>query len=127
MTAQDIALIKTMGFDHVRFPIAAEPILNPTHPGQLPREYMARLDREVQTILDNDLAVIIDIHPGTPFKKALADSDASVEAFVSFWSALAGNFSKFDAERVFFEVLNEPEIQNPKRLRLAWTNKSGRV
>jgi endoglucanase len=115
MTAQDIALIKTMGFDHVRFPIAAEPILNPANPWQLPLEYIARLNREVQAMLDLDLAVIIDIHSGAPFKKALAVSDDNVDAFVSFWTALAENFSRFDAGLVFFEILNEPEIQNPKR------------
>jgi len=104
-----------MGFDHVRFPIAAEPILNPADPGHLPQAYLARIDREVQALLDLELAVIIDIHPGAPFKKDLATSDKSVEAFCAFWAALATHFSRFDAESVFFEVLNEPEMQDPKR------------
>ena len=114
MTDRDIALIRDMGFDHVRFPIAAEPILFLASPRELPSVYMARLDREVQKLLDHDLAVIIDIHPGTPFKKRLAANGNSVKAFVSFWEGLAGHFSKFTPERVFFEVLNEPEICNPR-------------
>jgi endoglucanase len=115
MSGADIALIKSMGFDHVRFPLAPEPILNAADPGRLPPEYMARLDLVVQTILDHDLAAIIDIHPETKFKKRLALDDAVVEAFVTFWEALAAHFSKFDSERIFFEVLNEPEIRDPKR------------
>ncbi len=104
-----------MGFDHVRFPIAPEPILKAARPPKLPVKYIARLDRQIQAMLDHDLAVIIDIHPGTPFKKALGAKDRNVAAFVAFWSALAGHFSKYDPERVFFEVLNEPEICDGKR------------
>jgi hypothetical protein len=115
MTAKDIALIKSMGFDHVRFPIAPEPILKTSRPPKLPVKYMARLEGHIQRMLDQDLAVIVDIHPETAFKKALAANDRKAATFVSFWGALAGRFSKFDSERVFFEVLNEPEIRDNKR------------
>jgi endoglucanase len=115
ITAEDMLLIKSVGFDHVRFPIAPEPILNEDDPTQLPSEYLARLDHEIQLLLEQDLAVIVDLHPEAAFKKALAHSDARVEAFISFWETLAAHFSKFDPERVLFEVLNEPEIHDPKR------------
>jgi len=49
---EDVALIKSMGFDHVRFPIAPEPILNPASPGQLPADYMVLLDRTVQALTE---------------------------------------------------------------------------
>jgi hypothetical protein len=114
MNDGDLELIARMGFDHVRFPIAAEPILNPANPAQLPAEYMARLDREVQTLLDQGLAVIIDLHPETKFKKWIAAGEANGAAFVAFWGALARHFSKFDSAMVFFEVLNEPEVHNSK-------------
>ena len=50
-----------------------------------------------------------------PFKKRLGVDDAHVSAFVMFWEAFAAHFSKFDPERVFLEVLNEPEIHDIKR------------
>ncbi|HEY0256912.1 MAG TPA: cellulase family glycosylhydrolase [Candidatus Methylacidiphilales bacterium] len=115
ISGKDFALIKAMGFDHVRFPIAPEPILNERSPSELPSEYIGKLDRNIQAMLDIDLAVIIDIHPNVAFKGGLATSDEKVAVFVSFWEALASHFSKFDPERVCFEVLNEPEIRNPKR------------
>jgi aryl-phospho-beta-D-glucosidase BglC (GH1 family) len=115
ITGEDIALIRTMGFDHIRFPINAEPILYPADPSRLPSSYMARLDRAVKTMLDQGLAIIIDIHPETPLKKQLATSDEKAKAFVVFWEAFAGHFARFDANRIFFEVLNEPEIGDPKR------------
>ena len=113
MTDADLALIARMGFDHVRFAINASPILDVAQPSRLPAEYIARLDRVVGTLQELGLAVIIDIHPETKFKKWIATEEGSV-AFVAFWEALAGHFSKFDESRTFFEVLNEPEVLDPK-------------
>jgi aryl-phospho-beta-D-glucosidase BglC (GH1 family) len=44
------------------------------------------------------------------FKEKLAN-DGAVEQFADFWRALARHYSGWDAERVFFETLNEPEIR----------------
>ena len=115
ITIKDIELIKSVGFDHVRFPIAPEPIINLNQPSQLPEQYIERLENRLQMILDSGLSVIVDIHPETPFKKTMAADDDKVAAFIAFWEALAGRLSKFDSERVFFEVLNEPEIRDVKR------------
>ncbi len=104
-----------MGFDHVRFTIAAEPILAGMVGGELPAAYLARIDVAVQTMLGHGLAVILDIHPESPFKKQLAMQESAVVAFAAFWSAFAGHFSRHDAESVFFEVLNEPEMPDTKR------------
>jgi hypothetical protein len=111
--AADLALIRQMGFDHVRFPIACEPMIDAV--GGLRHDYITRLQQEIRRILDHDLAVMVDIHPDTPFKEALSQNDKALESFVSFWSAFAGHLSGFDPERVFFEVLNEPCIGNAHR------------
>lgn len=114
-TAADIALIAAMGFDHIRFTLAPEPILAGAAGGEWPAAYLARIATAVRTMLDHDLAVILDIHPEPPFKKRLAVQDEAVAEFVAFWTAFASHFSRFDPERVFFEVLNEPEMPDPKR------------
>src|SRR5881296_3191794 len=62
-TAQDIALIKEMGFDHVRLSVNPQPMFRRGQADQIPAEYLGYLDRAVQMILDQGLAVIIDIHP----------------------------------------------------------------
>jgi endoglucanase len=59
-------------------------------------------------ILDHGLAVIIGIQPEDNFKARLAD-DSFVPQFADFWRALAQHYASWDPERVFFEVLNEPE------------------
>ncbi len=113
-TAEDIALIKNMGFDHVRLSINPETMWRANRADELPAEYLGYLDAAVKMILDQNLALIIDIHPDGNFKAKLAQ-DAFVEQFADYWRALARHFSSLDANRVFFEILNEPELTDRYR------------
>jgi aryl-phospho-beta-D-glucosidase BglC (GH1 family) len=114
-TAADIALIKRLGFDHVRLPIEPAPLFNPSDPGALDAEYLRRLDHALDMILAGGLAVVVDIHPSDEFKRQLNDDDRHVEAFAAFWRALAHHLSTRDPERVFLEVLNEPVVEDGYR------------
>ena len=110
-TSQDVALIASLGFDHVRLSVNPQPIF----PGWGSREeYFVSLDAAVKMILDHGLAVIIDIHPDGDFKARLHD-DGFVEEFTNFWRMLAHHYSTWDSERVFFEILNEPEASDRYR------------
>jgi endoglucanase len=108
ITVEDIALIKAMGFDHIRLSVDPEPMFTMNHPNDIPAQYLGYLDAAVKMILDHGLAVIIDIQPEDNFKARLAD-DNFVPQFLDFWRALAQHYANWDPERVFFEVLNEPE------------------
>jgi len=114
-TAQDMALIKNMGFDHVRFTLNCEPMFRRGHADRIPEEYLAMVDSAVKMILDQGLAVIIDIHPESDFKAKLASDDGFVEQFEDYWRALARHYSTLDPDKVFFEVLNEPEFRDRYR------------
>jgi len=114
-TAQDIALIKAMGFDHVRFTLNCEPMFRRGQADRIPAEYLAMVDGAVKMILDQDLNVIIDIHPESDFKQKLSSDDNFVEQFEDYWRALAKHFSPLDPEKVFFEILNEPEFKDRYR------------
>ncbi|HUJ95500.1 MAG TPA: glycoside hydrolase family 5 protein [Terriglobales bacterium] len=114
-TAQDIALIKAMGFDHVRLSINPQPMFRPGQADQIPPEYLAYLDAAVQMILDQGLAVILDIHPDDDFKAKLANNDEFVEQFTDFWRGFAKHYSRLDPDRVFFEIINEPEVRDRYR------------
>jgi hypothetical protein len=102
-TAEDIALIKSMGFDHVRLSVNPQPMFNAREPNKIPPEYLVSLDAAVKMILDHGLAVVIDLHPESDFKAQLAKDDDSVEQFADFWRALAAHYSTWDADRVFLE------------------------
>src|SRR4051812_386186 len=67
-TAEDIALIKSMGFDNVRLSVNPEPMFRNKRPDEIPAEYLGYLDNAVKMILDHGLAVVIDLHPESDFK-----------------------------------------------------------
>lgn len=111
ITAQDVALIKSMGFDHVRLSVNPQPMFNSGHADQLPAEYLSYLDAAVKMVLNQGLAVILDVHPESDFKARLANDDF-VEQFADFWRALARHYSTNDPNLMFFEILNEPEMRD---------------
>src|SRR5208283_1619836 len=69
----------------------------------------------VKMILDHGLAVVIDLHPDSGFKARLTKDDEFVERFADFWRALAAHYSTWDTDRVFLEILNEPEFADRYR------------
>jgi endoglucanase len=115
-TAADISLIKSMGFDHVRFPIEPAPLLTDTpDPSILNTTYLQYVDRALDMILNAGLAVVIDIHPSDEFKLRMNRDERGVEAFAKFWRAFASHLSKRDPESVFLEVINEPMVEDAYR------------
>src|SRR5208282_2834495 len=114
-TAEDIALIKSMGFDHVRLSVNPEPMMPRHRPDEIPAEYLGYLDAGVKMILDQGMAVVIDMHPDSDFKTKLVKDDSFVQEFADFWRALARHYSSWDEERVYFEILNEPEMSDRYR------------
>jgi hypothetical protein len=112
-TAADIALIKSMGFDHVRLSVNPQPIMDAGQRGAT-AEYFGYLDAAMKMILDAGLAVELDMHPDSDFKARLKDDDF-VEQFADFWRTVAQRYSSWDRDRVFFEILNEPEMRDPYR------------
>ena len=114
-TADDIALIQRMGFDHVRLSVNPALMFRHGHANEIPADYLGYLDAAVKMILDHGLAVVIDIHPDGDFKANLAHEDAFVEEFADYWRALANHYAASDPDRVFFEILNEPEMSDRYR------------
>jgi endoglucanase len=114
-TAQDIALIKAMDFDHVRLSVNPQPMFHRKQADQIPADYLRYLDAALKMILDQGLAVEIDVHPDSDFKQKLSTDDDFVEQFTDFWRGLAQHYSHLDPNLVFFEVLNEPEARDSYR------------
>src|SRR5712691_7199833 len=114
-TAQDIALIKAMGFDHVRLSVNPQPMFRRGQADRIPPDYLGYLDNAVQMILDRGLAVIIDMHPDSDFKQKLVADDSFVEQFEDYWRQLARHYSTKNPDLVSFEILNEPEFHDRYR------------
>ena len=109
VTAEDLALIRAMGFDHVRLTVDPRPMFRPRQPEQISSDDLANLDAALKAILDQGLAVELVIYADEEFKQKLAGDDEFVEEFADFWRALAAHYATLDPDRVFFEILNEPE------------------
>ena len=114
-TATDIALIKSAGFDHVRLSINPQPMMDAARHRGGGGDYFSYLDAAVKMILDAGLAVELDMHPDSDFKARLAKEDDFVERFADFWSTIAQHYATWDADKIFFEILNEPEMRDPYR------------
>ena len=114
-TSDDITLMHQLGFDHVRLSIDAEPLLAWLRSPDGTTPFMTELDHAVGNILDQKLAVIIDIHPESNYKAQLRQGTSDVERFAQLWRALAKHFSSTDPNLVFFEIMNEPEQDDPYR------------
>src|SRR5438552_15932750 len=92
-TAQDIALIKAMGFDHVRLSVNPQPMFRRKQADQIPADYLGYLDAAVKMVLDQGLAVIIDLHPDSDFKQKLVAEDSFVEQFADYWRWVGRHYS----------------------------------
>jgi aryl-phospho-beta-D-glucosidase BglC (GH1 family) len=122
--ARDIALMARLGFDHVRLSVDAAPLeKEPRGADGLNEEFVGRVDRAVDAMLADGLAVEIDLHPEDSYKQQLRTSDAAVDQLTMLWRKLAAHYANRDANRVFFEILNEPEVSDVYR----WAGIQARV
>lgn len=113
-TANDLKAIHAMGFDFVR--LGFDPSLIERHgetavanPGAL-----TQLDRAVHEALANHLAVLLCVFPDDVYKRGLA-TEQGVDDFVELWRILAAHYAGWDQGHVFYELMNEPEDQDPYR------------
>jgi endoglucanase len=110
----DLKATRAMGFDFVRLGVAPELIERRGQVGPANPEAIAQLDRAVQGALDNHLAVMLCVFPNDEYKHNLS-TERGVDDFVQLWRILAAHFARADHDRVFYELMNEPEVQDPYR------------
>ena len=112
----DIALMAQLGFDSVRLSIDAVPLeQSPWNKEGFNADFMGRLDHAVDAMLAKGMAVQIDIHPESLYKTEVRTTSAGVDRFVMLWRKLAAHYATRDPEKVFFEIMNEPEVNDPYR------------
>lgn len=120
----DIALIRRLGFDHVRIPFSCR-LLSPEElPRRLAGPGWELLDRCIGWCREAGLGVILDMHgapggqtgdniddsPGFPF---LYQDEASQELACAIWGELARRYR--DEPAVWaYELLNEPIAHHPE-------------
>jgi aryl-phospho-beta-D-glucosidase BglC (GH1 family) len=115
MSAADMRMLKRLGFDHVRLIIDPAPLVAEAHSGSLWPKALAVLDRTIRDLTGAELNVVLDIQPDEKWKEQMAAGNAGAADFFAFWGAFAAHFASTDPEKVFFEVMNEPSMDDAFR------------
>jgi endoglucanase len=113
-TANDLQAIHRMGFTYIRF--GMDPAIFSRHALNSPdaEAIWKRIDAAVDTAMDAHLMVMFVVFPNDEYKQQLA-TQRGADQFIALWVALAQHFAARDPERFFFELMNEPEVQDPYR------------
>jgi endoglucanase len=106
LSDDDLAAIRNTGFRVVRLSVDPAYLHRRDDPAVLDSIVVPQLDGAIDRMLAQHLAVIV-----TPFLREDPVTDsASAARLARFWEALATHLARTDPDRVFLEVMNEPEF-----------------
>lgn len=110
-TSAQFSIIKQAGFTNIRLPIGHTILFQPSNPPQLNAANLVYVDAAVKSIIDAGLTVTINYHPlNDDYEKTMATDAAKANALAAYWKAMATFFKKYPADKIIFEVYNEPHI-----------------
>ncbi|HEY1662987.1 MAG TPA: glycoside hydrolase family 5 protein [Verrucomicrobiae bacterium] len=104
--AGDFAAIRAQGFDHVRVPVGWQHYTGPAPGYRLSPKIFSRVDYAITNALNNQLAVIINIHL---FDELDKDPTNTAPEFLSIWRQIAAHYKDFPPQ-LAFELDNEPHL-----------------
>src|SRR5208282_4810568 len=103
-SADEFAIMRAEGFDHVRVPIGWQFYTGPAPDFTLSPEIFGRADFVVTNALANHLAVMVNIHH---FDELDRDPAGNTERFMAIWRQIAAHYRNFP-NLLAFELDNEP-------------------
>ena len=104
-----IQAIADAGFNSVRLPICWSAHTSNTSPYNIDAAFLDRVDEIMNWCLNRNLAVIITIHHFNDLYN-YPDNPVYLNMFFAIWRQLTNRYFTVNHERLFFEVLNEPEV-----------------
>lgn len=110
-----VASIKALGVDHVRILLEPGQMLDLAKPGLVAGTSLQALDALIGDFVNQQVAVILALSLDEPrFKNELGKDPQFFESLKAFWTQLAGHYAQpYSPELLFFEVLNEPGLDEP--------------
>jgi endoglucanase len=109
-----LSRLRERGFTHIRLPVMAEHLMEAFSSRQTVARHVAELDRAIDALIGLGFGVSLDLHPGDRFGRLhVAEPDKGLELLTALWRDLARRYADRPAERLFFEVLNEPRVAVP--------------
>lgn len=106
--AADFAQMRRLGLRHVRVLLDPEWLsINAAHPRYL--------DAGLKFALDSQMLTVLAMQPSSELKQRMGKDDTAVEELAAVWTQLATAYAAVPVDRMVFEVLNEPEIEDIAR------------
>ncbi|MBR0753322.1 cellulase family glycosylhydrolase [Bradyrhizobium jicamae] len=104
--------LRKAGMSHVRLPVPAERVMR-RYASQAERDETLRaLDQALKQLMSLGYAASVDLHPGERFNRLhREDPDAAMQEMEGAWRDLAEVIRAYPADRVFAELLNEPDVE----------------
>ena len=106
-----LAALHRRGFTHVRLPVTPERLMAAfSAPADVARD-RAELDAALDRLLAIGFSVSLDLHPGERLSRLHKTEPERAFALIdALWRELARHYARRPADRLFFEVLNEPSV-----------------
>ena len=97
------------GMTHIRLPVTPEKLSETFSSRDQVAAQLKTLDYAVDRLIGLGFGVSLDVHPGDKLGRLhVAEPDRAFEILKSVWLTLARRYADRPAERLYFEVLNEP-------------------
>jgi endoglucanase len=105
--------LKRRGMSHVRLPFLGEAAMARFSDSRRVKAALDDLDRALDLLLDLDFVVSVDMHPGDDFRRLhRADPETALDGLKGAWESIAARIATRSPERVFVELLNEPNVED---------------
>jgi endoglucanase len=118
-----LANLHRRGFTHIRLPVAAERLMEAFSESHAIARHSAEMDAAIDSLIAIGFGVSLDLHPGNRLsRRHVADPERAFELIQALWGRLAQRYVSRPADRLFFEVLNEPPVD-----RTIWDNQGPRL
>ena len=105
-TAEHVKLIKRLGFETVRLPIAFNVWSLPDATDISQSSYWVVVDNMLKLCNENGLKLVIDYHHAPLSDQTFDENKARIKAL---WIQIAERLKNTDSSKVIFEVYNEPD------------------
>jgi endoglucanase len=103
--------LRKAGMSHIRLPVPAERVM-PRFASKAERdERLHEIDHALSELIFLGYYVSLDLHPGNQFSRLhQQDPEASLQEMKDTWTGLAQIMRLHPADRIFAELLNEPDL-----------------
>jgi endoglucanase len=125
-TAEDVAIVAKLGFDHLRIPVDEVQLFDEA--GKPLADGFALLDNALDWCAKEKLRAIVDLHilrshHFNEGEKPLWTDPKAQDRFVDLWRELSARLSKRPVDQVAYELMNEPVAKDPEE----WNHLVGRA